>query len=43
MKTIICGGTIVTEKEAFRGDLLIGNGRILKTAGHIGPEDPEAG
>ena len=42
MKTRICGGTIVTEREAFRGDLLIGNGRILKTAGHIGPEDPEA-
>ena len=43
MKTRICGGTIVTEKETFRGDLLIEDGRILKITGQDGNEDPETG
>ena len=41
MKTRICGGTIVTEKEAFRGDLLIEDGRILKITRQDGKADPE--
>ena len=41
MKTRICGGTIVTEKEAFRGDLLIEDGRILKITRQDGGKDPE--
>ena len=42
MKTRICGGTIVTENGTFRGDLLIGDGRILKTAECIDGQDPDA-
>ena len=30
MKTIIRGGTIVTEAETYQGDVLIENGTILK-------------
>ena len=30
MKTLIRGGTVVTETEAFRGDILIEDGKILK-------------
>ena len=42
MKTRICGGTIVTENGTFRGDLLIGDGRILKAAECIDGQDPDA-
>ena len=41
MKTRICGGTIVTEQETFRGDLLIEDGRILKICGQDSGADPE--
>ena len=36
MKTVIFGGTIVTEQECFRGDLLIEDGRILAVSGPEG-------
>ena len=42
MKTRICGGTIVTEKEAFRGDLLIEDGRILEITRQDSGANPEA-
>ena len=42
MKTRICGGTIVTEKEAFRGDLLIEDGRILEICRQNSGANPEA-
>ena len=41
MKTRICGGMIVTEKETFRGDLLIEDGRILEICRQDGGKDPE--
>ena len=45
MTTLIRGGMIVTETDVFRGDLLIEDGRILKTAEEDAPEKafPETG
>ena len=42
MKTRIFGGTVVTEQGIFRKDILIGDGRILKTAETIDENDPDA-
>ena len=42
MKTRIFGGTVVTEQGVFRKDILIGDGRILKTAETIDENDPDA-
>ena len=42
MRTWICGGTIVTEQECFRGDLLIEDGRILAVSGPEGLPAVEA-
>ena len=42
MRTWICGGTIVTEQECFRGDLLIEGGRILAVSGPEGLPAAEA-
>ena len=42
MRTWICGGTIVTEQECFRGDLLIEDGRILAVSGPEGLPAAEA-
>ena len=40
MKTLIRGGTIVTDREAYKGDILIENGAILEVAARI--DAPEA-
>ena len=42
MKTVIFGGTIVTEAGCFRGDLLIEDGRILAVSGPEGLPEAEA-
>ena len=40
MKTLIHGGTVVTETGAFPGDILIGDRKILKILGN-GEKAPE--
>ena len=42
MKTLVCGGTIVSDKEMYQGDILIRDGQVCKVAGHIDAASPEA-
>ena len=42
MKTLIHGGTVVTEDSLFNGDILIENGRILEVSERISAPDAEA-
>ena len=42
MKTLICGGTLVTDEQVFGGDILAEDGKILRLSEKISPDDPDA-
>ena len=41
MRTLVSGGTIVTDEQMFKGDVLLEDGKILKVTGHTTEQDPE--
>ena len=41
MRTLVSGGTIVTDEQMFKGDVLLEDGKILKVTEHTPEQDPE--